>query len=411
MRCRIGNMTPEPLLLNFVRSSRGGRAVLGMTILAVLGGMLYAGLKPFRVEANRAVLMANGHGVRFGGHGIVLSQGMFGASAAGRTVEIWIEPAGNEGGTIFSLYDRSQRRYFSVSQDWNDFVLHVAPTKRWSTARESKLYVPNTLFRKRNSFWSVTADADGTAVYRDGKEAQRAEQFHISAEEFSGRVVIGTAPNGDSEWTGAVRGVGIFDRALSAARIEQHYESWRRNGSPEIEESDSCGGLYLFDRDKGNVSENRCHSGPDLMLPPKYTLLYPTTLDPVWRAFRWSKGFWEDAAINYFGFIPLGFLLCAWFSAHRLKHAGLVAAILGSALSLFIELAQTHLPSRDSSMSDLVTNIAGSISGAVLCLPGVLIHVERRASAVPAVRDLMRRVAQRPNVHKASQESRARITA
>jgi len=42
--------------------------------------------------------------------------------------------------------------------------------------------------------------------------------------------------------------------------------------------------------------------------------------------------------------------------------------LLASAISVFIELSQVLLPTRDSSMSDLITNISGSVIGAALYL-------------------------------------------
>jgi glycopeptide antibiotics resistance protein len=87
-------------------------------------------------------------------------------------------------------------------------------------------------------------------------------------------------------------------------------------------------------------------------------------LDPVWRAFNWSWGFWQDAFINVAGFIPFGCFFCAYFSARKLRSPALCAAAFGAAVSVFIELTQANLPTRDSSMSDLINNILGSVLGA-----------------------------------------------
>ena len=102
----------------------------------------------------------------------------------------------------------------------------------------------------------------------------------------------------------------------------------------------------------------------DLYIPPKFLVLRQTVLDPVWRAFNWSRGFWQDAFINVAGFIPFGWFFCAYFSARRTALARASRLAFGAAVSVFIELTQAFLPTRDSSMSDLINNILGSVLGA-----------------------------------------------
>jgi VanZ family protein len=78
-----------------------------------------------------------------------------------------------------------------------------------------------------------------------------------------------------------------------------------------------------------------------------------------------------DTVINILGFIPLGFFLCAYL--HDAKHfaernALVRATILGTLTSLGIELLQVFLPSRDSSLLDVINNAVGTIMGAFLQL-------------------------------------------
>src|SRR5262249_38966737 len=127
---------------------------------------------------------------------------------------------------------------------------------------------------------------------------------------------------------------------------------------------DVCIALYLFMERAGNVVHNQVAGGLDLRIPTKYMILKQTVLDPVWRAFNWDWGFWKDGLINVAGLIPFGFFVCAWLTAKGFGRPVLGAVASGFAVSLLIELVQTHLPTRDSSMADVINNCAGTIIGA-----------------------------------------------
>ncbi len=204
-----------------------------------------------------------------------------------------------------------------------------------------------------------------------------------SGEEFSGRLVVANSPIYSDYWQGVLSGLAIYDRSLTGAQVARHYQSWTQ-GKPVITPEDGCIALYLFDERGGSVVRNqvsyrvasgvaggvasglapRVVSGNDLLIPNHYLILDQTVLDPVWVAFDWSMGFWTDAVINVAGFIPVGCLLCAYFTGRGLGRPALISSVLGFAISLGIELIQSHLPTRDSSMSDVIANTAGSVIGA-----------------------------------------------
>ena len=80
---------------------------------------------------------------------------------------------------------------------------------------------------------------------------------------------------------------------------------------------------------------------------------------------RWS--YWKDIAVNIFGFIPLGFLFLAYFAIVKQNpRPTMMVVTLGFAISLTIEVAQRFLPTRDSSMMDLMTNTLGTFLGVLL---------------------------------------------
>jgi len=90
-------------------------------------------------------------------------------------------------------------------------------------------------------------------------------------------------------------------------------------------------------------------------------------LSPFWEEFYPNWAYWDDVLINIAGFVPLGFLFCAYFSlAGRIKRPFLVTILLGFTLSLLIETLQAFLPTRDSGTTDLITNTLGTYLGSEL---------------------------------------------
>jgi glycopeptide antibiotics resistance protein len=73
--------------------------------------------------------------------------------------------------------------------------------------------------------------------------------------------------------------------------------------------------------------------------------------------------------VNVIGFIPFGFFLSFWLIKGRQwasGHAFLGAIFIGISVSLSIELLQIYLPTRDSSMTELICNALGTILGVIV---------------------------------------------
>lgn len=79
----------------------------------------------------------------------------------------------------------------------------------------------------------------------------------------------------------------------------------------------------------------------------------------AWPA-RW---FHADAVFNVLAYLPLGFLVALIPRARSLRWRLVQAGLVGGVLSFTLETLQLHLPQRDASTVDLVTNVVGSLAG------------------------------------------------
>jgi VanZ family protein len=200
-------------------------------------------------------------------------------------------------------------------------------------------------------------------VYVNGVRVRKFPGFRLSGAGCSGRLVAGTSPFWDDAWSGQLLGLALYNRNLTAAEVLRHSRTWVKYGRPEPGGVDTALALYLFDERAGAVVHDYGPSRLDLSIPPRYTLLDPVLLQLPWQEFRPSWNYWQDVLINIAGFIPFGFAVCAYLcSASRAKPAA-AAIVLGVGVSLAIECLQTRLPTRNSDMTDLITNTLGTLLG------------------------------------------------
>ena len=345
---------------------RTTRKILGLICSVLLLGVLYAGLKPFHAPANQVAWVVNGNAVRFGEHGTILSSGSFPTPASGgaeRSLEIWVQPGKVEdSNTLLAFYDPAYPRQVSINQAESDLEIRIQSSAAWRSAKANRINIGDAFRDRKRAFWAVTFGQSGTAVYRDGVLV-RSTPIRLSGSDVSGRLVVGNSPIFDDSWTGVLSGLAIYNAALNGTQIARHYQTWTTGARPVLFSDDLCIALYLFNEHAGQVVHNRVRPEHDLYIPLRYMVLRQTVLDPIWRAFNWSSGFWKDAFINIAGFVPFGCFFCAYFSVVGFRRPALLAATFGGAVSALIELTQTQLPTRDSSMSDLINNILGSVLG------------------------------------------------
>ena len=346
-----------------------GTRLLGVICLMVLGGLLVVGLWPFRPPKNGVKWLKSGSGLNFGWRGTVLSSGKLQPwkvpGDSSYSFEIWFEPRYTEASsTLFALYASGNPRRFALRQSISDLCMQSDLQDGHFRTKSTRLYIDEVFRQGKPLFVTVTSNGGNVSVYLDGVLVRTSSQFPLSSRDLDGELVIGTNSVDDDSWSGLLKGLAFYNHELFPAEVVGHYKTWTEKGRPDISESERAVALYLFNEHVGSVVHNQVPSGADLYIPERYNLVHEAFLEPFWEAFSPTWDYWKDVLVNIAGFVPFGFLVCAYFSlAGRIKRPALLTILLGFAVSLTIESLQSFLPTRDSDSTDVITNTLGTCYG------------------------------------------------
>ena len=334
----------------------------------ILLGILVAGLWPFHAPLNQVSWLNNENGLLFGRHGSIVSASPLKAQAApgdnSCSLEIWLRPRRiDSAGTILALYSPESRVVpFALRQFRGG--LELERRSLGNSVRKTGIYVAEVFSSLKPVLVTITSSQAGTATYVDGALLQSTPDFVISNQDLTGQIVIGSAPKTHFNWTGRVRGLAIYDRKLSGAEVTQSFVDWTKGRQLDSAKSEGVVARYLFDERKGDVARNQIDPATDFLIPKRFFVLDQQFLERPWNEFHPGWHYLEDVAVNIIGFTPLGFFFYAYFyEVRKAKHSAALTIAFGFAVSLTIEVLQAFLPTRDSGMTDLITNTLGTAIG------------------------------------------------
>jgi hypothetical protein len=348
-----------------------GERILGGLCMFVLCGILVAGLWPFHAPMNQVTWLGNENGLRFGRYGTALATRPFTITSspdeAAYSLEIWLQPRlAVDSATVLALYRPENPIQFSLHQSEANLALQNGAQNEHLQA-PGVVYVHEVFRARRLVLIAIASGVQGTKVYVDGALAVTAPRFRLSIKDLTGQLVLGTSPVVNDNWSGQLRGLAIYQQELTAAQVSRHFKTWTGNGRPDLDRNEQVLALYLFDEHLGRIVHDRSGSGIDLNIPERYMILREKFLEPPWKEFHQDWGYWKNVLINIGGFIPLGFFFCAYLTmARAVRRPVLATVIFGAAVSLTIEALQAYLPTRDSGMTDIITNTLGTSLGVVL---------------------------------------------
>lgn len=328
--------------------------------------ILIVGLWPFGHPRNDVTWVANRHAIRFGKRGTVLSTGPLPSSNTdGCSVEMWLRPSLSDGSsTVLAFYSSAAIEGWSLHQSLTDLRLDNRAARP-----VVKMYVPDVFRAAQTVFLTIVSGPGGTYVFLNGALARQlpAQKFQSSNSACSGNFVVGDSPRDNDTWEGELSGLAIYLHDLTPEEAMANYSSWATNGHPDEGQSGKPDALYLFDEREGDLIRDHGESSVDLSIPRRYVIAHQILLESPWSAFEPTRGYVEDIAINIGGFVPFGFTLGALLLATgRITRVTAVVVLTGFLVSLMIETLQAYLPTRDSDLTDVMTNTLGTWIGVLL---------------------------------------------
>ena len=324
---------------------------------------------------------------RFSKRGIVYSPerlDILSGSSAYRptTIEICVESKSETHhglGYILSFYDGKSQEPLIVAQWISHLVIRSRTNRRDSRNQYREIGLRNALRVNRRSLITLASGKESTEIYVNGELAQSfPKASFIGLNHIDGQLVLGNSSTGANPWAGNLYVLAIYDRQLLPEQIQQNYKNWTQIEETQMEPQNNPVAFYSFDERDGSYVHNNVDDKNHLRIPSTFAFLKRNILVPFWDDFVFSRGLVADVVINVFGFIPFGYCLITYLMIIRQSHRGLayLATILsGACLSLVIEITQICLPTRHSSLLDLVCNTLGAVLGVALL--NVCLHVSR----------------------------------
>lgn len=363
-------------------NDKNPRLLLAICLIILLI-LLAAGLWPLNFHARNKVTWLNDqNGVHFYGQGIIVGSDIRNQghkspfSEKSITLEIWLRPLMETTNLphILTLSDGKSPELFLVGQWKSHLVIRSRMEDPVARTREKpyrEIGLQNGLLKNQDTFITITSGTGGTVVYVNGKAIRSYSNYNMLADvpERPLRFILGNSSTGESFWIGNLTGFAVYNRVLTAAEVFKSHQTWTGKTPAFVSPGEGCLGMYLFDERKGATILNKAAFNDALAIPEIFKPVQRRILTSLRHGFRWNFSYIQDITIYIIGFIPFGF----FFSALLLKttrRRGLLTCvtivILGISLSLAIELTQAYLPTRDSSLTDVVMNAMGAILGVTI---------------------------------------------
>jgi hypothetical protein len=344
-------------------------------LLALLADLLVAGLLPFTFfRANQVSWLQGTHGVHFSGYGEVqafwtVPEDLTDSAEAGSgtTVELWItcERALPEVSDLLAVYHSHDREPFAIEQSITDLILVGAVRNPQGRPEFRHMSLDNVLRAGAQRFVTITTSSEGTTIYLEGVPRKAYPSVELTRDNFDGTFLLGQTPHGHQEWHGDVLGLAIYWKLLTPDEVAANYDAWKRGDWQELRRRAPAAAIYPFDEGSGALVHNRGNLGGDLAIP-----LRLRALDPVILAVPSHHDLTNvsDVTLNILGFVPFSRLVVVYLKNQSWSNAKAVMAAMAAGLmiSLTIEILQVLLPSRDSSLLDVINNTLGSGIGAAL---------------------------------------------
>lgn len=372
-------------MISLPRQNRSWFTLLLVAMVLVLIVMLYFGirLKGFR-PGNNAHWSSSGIGLAFEGPSQAYTESFFAGSGSriGLTLELAFQPRHFQKssiGILMMVHGGDADSQLVICQ-WRSSLIIMNGNDYSNQRRIPKIYFTLDPNRHEPHLITIVSNNTGTNLFLDGalKKSNKDLVLRYPGGTARARLVVANSVSGRNSWAGTMMGLAFYDQGLDNDVIARHFQMWRTKRSFSAFKLHGPRLLYAFDEREGKRVYNKLGDGLDLIVPAWISVLQPKTLSwPRWEDLERPNSM-KDVLVNFTGFMPLGFLLIASLSrleGFRVRRALLIALSGSFLFSLGIEIVQMWIPSRHSSMLDLILNTLGGGFGALLF---AMIRIPRR---------------------------------
>jgi exosortase len=260
---------------------------------------------------------------------------------------------------ILTYSKDANKMNFMISQ-WDDSLVF----RLNADGKPKTIHFESEGFFKKNKTVALAIVYDGKALssYRNGLKIKELQTGPLTFNNWNKEypLIIGAEATGKYCWDGYIYSVSIFDRALSHDEIQKQVIDFNKK-PPLIK--------YSFKENKNGTVYDLGSGRPANLSIPHYFRPYKRDIidfDLTWL-YEYRR-YYMDIWIDIIGFMPLGFLLAAYFTKKRTSYLLIMlkSLLIGAGISFTIELLQSFLPSRSSSLTDILTNSLGALIGAVV---------------------------------------------
>jgi VanZ family protein len=278
------------------------------------------------------------------------------------------KPSINGFNFLVLIHDGDDSRQLLVAQ-WRSWMIVMNGDDYAHKRKTGRIAVDTALLPKGPLFLTITTGNYGTKLYGNGKFIQENKNLTLTIPNGrQSRLIVGNSVYGNRSWEGDIFGLAIYKKTLDSKDIEFHFDHWNKAHNFGYARALQPFVLYTFDERDGRLARNHASDNHHLNIPERMKILKSNILEAEWDKFEYDSNHIRDFWLNLLGFLPFGFSLSAVlirFRGGNGQQLVLKTVLLGFLVSLVIELAQAWMPSRSSSLSDLILNTCGTLLGSL----------------------------------------------
>jgi VanZ family protein len=349
-------------------------------LIVILIGILFFGLSPKDYNFLNCVTWTTDQaGIHLRKYGIVYTNSIIDkkendfSESNNFSVEIALKlenPSTKGFNFIAVLHDGNDSSQLLLAQ-WRSLIVFMNGDDYAHKRKTNRIAVDTALLPKGPLFLTITTGNNGTKLYCNGKLFQ--ENMNLTLTMPNGRrsrLILGNSVYGNHSWEGDVFGLAIYRSILNSKDIKLRFDNWSIEHNFSFAKNDKPLVLYFFDEKEGKLALDHAGGNHHLKIPHMMKILKTKILEPEWENLEYESNYIQDWFLNLVGFIPLGFSFSVTLIRFRgkfYKHVVLRTVFFCFFVSIFIEIVQAWMPSRSSSIIDLILNTCGALIGSIIC--------------------------------------------